>query len=228
VVGASKRTGVITDEDEVNQLDQIRKLKHENSKLKKRVTKAEARIRANLETNDDLKSAFEACQLERSNVEEDFRQLQEQMVSTEKENGELKSRLLKLQPTDVVSDAQINDTYQTLCADIVDWVDTYLGDVDDLADCLKSGLQYEGYEALIMEFVDDGMWSTLQAHKAAASCFLQCVVQRFIMSRILTWYSSCVPAELTKSMRMIERQMQRSDTGKLTSMISSHCSANTA
>lgn len=136
------------------------------------------------------------------------------MVMVEKENEELKSRLLKLELTDVMCDAQISGAYQTLCANIMDWVDTHLGNIDDLVDCLQCAVQNEGYGAVIMQFVDNGLWASVQAHKAPASFFLNCVVQRFVMSQILTRYASCVPLELTKSIRMIEQQMLSSNIGK--------------
>lgn len=203
-----------SDKDGIDLQDQVRKLQYDNSKLGKPVIRGEACASARDETKNDLRSALEASQLEGWEIKGKFETLQHQMFLVEKENGELKKRLLKLQPKDIMSDAQINDKYKNLCADIEDWVDTNLGDTNDVVDCLDSDVEEEDYARSIMIFMDAGLWKSLQGHKSAQSWFLTCVVQRFIMVRILGRYASCIPRELTKSLRIIEEQMWSSDKGK--------------
>ena len=169
------------------------------------------------------------CTLQREN-EELKKTVQELMnhrkrnATLEKENEELNSRLLKLQPSIVVSDAQINEKYVALCDDIEDWVDTNLGDTDDVARRALSNEANETYSKTFMEYIDSGMWKLLWENVSAQIKFLVCMVQRFVMHRILTRYASGMPKDITNALSMVESQMRASKAeGMFHQLFTSDC-----
>ena len=133
-------------------------------------------------------------------------------TTLQRENGELKSRLLKLQPTSIISDAQINEKYIALCDDIEDWIDTDLGDTGDVVKRAMSAGDNDAYWRRFSQYMDSGLWKMLQENPGAQSSFFLCMVHQLILHRLVDPYTSGMPKEITNGLKMIEAQMSSSKT----------------
>jgi len=107
-------------------------------------------------------------------------------------------------------DAQTNEKYIALCNDIEDWIDTNLGDTDDVIRRAMSAGDNDAYGRRFFQYMDSGLWKMLQENAGAQSSIFVCMVHRLIVHRLVDLYVSGMPKEITNGLKMIETQMSSS------------------
>jgi hypothetical protein len=176
-------------------------------------SKLQVRVDTQDETVQKLRSSLAASEAGRKQT---ARKLSDAVIYLEpfqKENEELKTRLLKIQPANVVSDAQINEKYEELCDDIEDWMDTHLGDTDDVVKRTLARVKDESYKNQLVQYLDPGLWKLLRDNIGSQTKFLICMMQRFIMDKIFSHYAAGMPKEIMDGLNIIEAQMRAATGG---------------
>ena len=195
-------------------LQHIKKLETDNKKLNGLLQSASARDEDQTRTIKELKKILEKSKNERGKATQELDRSMVQSSVLQQENDELKHRLFKSQPTHVLSDAQIHKSFEALWGDIEDWVDTNLGDTDNIVKVISVAKKNSLYAERIEYYLDVGLWEMLRTTSVSQIKFLICAVQRFVMNRVLSPYAFGMPAETARSLATIERQMGGAEQAK--------------
>lgn len=197
-------------EQKENVPELLRSLNNENHTHEHATAKLEAQPKVQDETIHKLRSALSASEVDRKRLEQKLEEAISHLDMVRNDNEELKGRLLRMQPTNVISDAQINQRYTDLCDDIEDWVDKHLGDTNDVVARVQAHAADSEYEKKLMQYLDFGLWKLLQGNIESQTKFLTCIIQRFVMHHILSCYAAGMSKEVTGGLNAIELQMRKS------------------
>jgi hypothetical protein len=99
-----------------------------------------------------------------------------------------------------------------LCDDIEDWIDTNMGDTDDVIRRAMSAGDNNAYGRRFFQYMGSGLWKMLQENAGAQSSFFVCIVHRLIVHRLVEPYTSGMHKVITNGLKMIETQMSSSKT----------------
>lgn len=171
-------------------------------------SKLQVRVDTQDETVQKLRSSLAASEAGRKQTAQKLSDAVIYLEPIQKENEELKTRLLKMQPANVVSDAQINEKYEELCDDIEDWMDTHLGDTDDVVKRTLAHVKDESYKNELMQYLDLGLWKLLRGNIGSQTKFLIYMMQRPIMDKVFSHYAAGMPKEIMDGLNIIEEQMR--------------------
>ena len=140
----------------------LRKLEHHNQQYQKREARHQdiiAHRAQDIRTLKDEKSAAIAG-LTNANA---------QLSSMRADIERMKDRFLRMQPVNVVSDAQIGEKYDMLCDDIRDWIETEFHDVGSLfRDIYKAATASQKYLEMIGVVLDDGLFELMKENENAS------------------------------------------------------------
>ena len=219
----------------VGLLERIATLESENRVLHGLLTSFQAKTKGCETKIEDLKTALHACSSERNESEYQLKEVLKSLDKVQwendalkktqrelelsanqhgrlqKENEELKTHILKQSQPDVVSDAQLNERYESLCADIEDWTETHLGELENVMDSAFAAAENQDWKQEFLQYFDLGLWKMLKPSDPSQLKFLACMIQRLMIHRILSVYAFGVSEEIVEGLTMIEKQMKASE-----------------